>query len=80
MRPSGVLGDLGDPLPPAHGRAIGVGEAHVISMGEEPLHKLGIPFHELAYRQLILLDQLVNFIYRTHPDLLSLAIRRAGGC
>jgi hypothetical protein len=75
-----VLGDLGDPLPPAHGRAIGVGEAHVVSMGEEPLYRLGIPFHELAYRQLILLDQVVYFVYSTHSDILSLAVHRAGGC
>jgi hypothetical protein len=51
-----MLRSLSNLLPPTHGRAIGVGEAYIFSVGEELLHRLMVSFHELTYRLLILLD------------------------
>jgi hypothetical protein len=52
------INDLSDLLPSTHGRAVGVSEACIVSMGEEVLHGLGVPFHELIECRLIVLDQL----------------------
>lgn len=60
-------------LPSTRDPATGIGEAHVVSMGEQVLHGLGVPFHELTQRQLILLDQFVYIIYGTHLEILSIA-------
>ena len=40
-------------------------------MGEQFLHRLGVPFHELTKRLLILLDQLVDIVHRGHLDITS---------
>src|SRR5215207_3822308 len=61
-----MLYGLGDLLPPTHGRAIGVSEGHVLSTGEEVLHRLGVSIDELPLRSVILLDQFVNIIYSGH--------------
>src|SRR5688500_16578264 len=57
-----MLYGLGDLIEPTHGRAVGVGEGHVFSVGEEVLHRLGVSSQELPLRSEILLDQFVNFI------------------
>jgi len=51
-----MLYALGDLLPPPHGRAIGVSEGHVFSVGEDILHRLGVSSQELPLRSEILLD------------------------
>src|SRR5918999_4767901 len=58
-----MLHGLGDLIEPTHGRAIGVSEGHVFSVGEEVLHRLGVSPQELPLRSEILLDQFVNIIY-----------------
>jgi hypothetical protein len=51
------------------GRALGgVSQAYVFSMRPQPLGGLWVSFHELAQRQMILLDQFVDLIYRTHLE------------
>src|SRR4051794_27334376 len=67
----GVLRGPGDPVPPAHGRAVGVGQARVFSMGVERLHGLWVAFHEPVERQLVTVDELVYFSYSTHPEITS---------
>jgi len=51
-----MLYALGYLLSPTYGRAIGVGEGHVFSVGEEVLHRLGVSYQELPLRSVILLD------------------------
>jgi hypothetical protein len=63
---------LGNLLPPTHGRAIGVGEARVFSVGEEILHGLRVPFHEIVQRQLIDLDELIDLAYGCHLEITSI--------
>jgi hypothetical protein len=63
---------LGNLIPPTHGRAIGVGEARVFSVGEEILHGLRVPFHELVQRQLIELDELIDLAYGCHLEITSI--------
>jgi hypothetical protein len=53
-------------LPSTGGRAKGVSEGNVFSMGEHPLHGLGVPLDELTQRELTLLKHLVKIIYRSH--------------
>ncbi len=67
-----MLRGPGDPIPPAHGRAVGVGEAGVVPMGEEFLHGLGIAFHEPVQRQLVPFDEFVYVVYRTHAEITSI--------
>jgi hypothetical protein len=50
----------------ARDHATGVGEGYVVSMGEHLLGGLEVAIHELAYRQVILLDHFVEALYRTH--------------
>jgi hypothetical protein len=40
-------------------------------MGEQLLHRLGVPFHELTKRQVVLLDQLVDISHRGHLAITS---------
>src|SRR5215216_5315630 len=61
-----MLYGLGDLIPPTHGRAIGVSDGHVFSVGEEVLHRLGVSSQELPLRSIILLDQFVDIIYSGH--------------
>lgn len=72
-RRRGTLNGLRNLLPSTRDPATGIGEAHVVSMGEQLLHRLGVPFHELTQRQLVLLDQLVYINYSTHLEVLSIA-------
>jgi hypothetical protein len=51
-----MLYGLIDLLPPTHGRAIGVSEGHIFSVGEEVLHRLGVASQELSLHSVILLD------------------------
>src|SRR5829696_8551271 len=67
----GMLRSLGNLIPPTHGRSIGVGEARIISVGEELLHGFGVPFHEFVQRQLILLDQSIDLVYGRHLEITS---------
>jgi hypothetical protein len=53
------------------GRAKRVSQGYISSMGEQLLHRLGVPFHELTKRQVILLDQLVDIVHRGHLDITS---------
>src|SRR5215210_316024 len=52
--------------------AKGVGEGHVISMGEEVLHGLWVPPHELVARLLELLEYVVEIFYCSHSDITSI--------
>src|SRR5215208_3239274 len=61
-----MLYGLGDLIPPTHGRAIGVSEGHVFSVGEEVLHRLGVAYQKLPLRSIILLDSFVNIIDSGH--------------
>src|SRR5215207_7876927 len=45
-----MLRSRGNLIPPAHGRAEGVGEGYVFSVGEDPLRRLGVPFQEPIHR------------------------------
>jgi hypothetical protein len=40
-------------------------------VGEEFLHRLGVPFHELIERQLVSLDELVYIVCGPHPAITS---------
>jgi hypothetical protein len=53
-------------IPPKRGRAEGVGEGYVVSMGVELLIASGIPFNDLAQRQVIWLEHFVEIIYCGH--------------
>ncbi len=57
---------LGNLLPPAHGRAKGVSEGYVFPVGEQLLHGLWVPFHELVARLLELFEYSVEIIYSSH--------------
>src|SRR5215208_2114606 len=61
-----MLYGLGDLIPPTHGRAIGVSEGYVFSVGEEVLHRLGVAYQKLPLRSIILLDSFVNIIDSGH--------------
>src|SRR5919107_5140229 len=61
-----MLYALGDLIEPTHGRAIGVSEAHVFSVGEELLHRLGVSSQEFPLSSIISLDQFVSIIYSGH--------------
>jgi hypothetical protein len=65
-RRCGTLHCLGNLLPSLRDNATGVGEGHVVSMGEQPLRGLRVSFHEFTYRQVVLLDYFVKILYRTH--------------
>jgi hypothetical protein len=44
-------------LPSTRGRSyLGVSEGHVVSMGEQRLHRLGVSFEELIQGSVILLE------------------------
>jgi hypothetical protein len=47
---------------PRCGRAKGVSEGYVFSVGEQLLRRLGVPFLELVYRWLPLLKYLVKIV------------------
>jgi hypothetical protein len=51
----GTIYDLCNLLPPTHGRAIGVGEGYVLSMGPHLFDRLGVAFEELTRRWVPLL-------------------------
>src|SRR5215212_3950293 len=46
----GTLHSRGSLLPSTYGRAKGVSEGYVVSMGEHLLHRLGVSFEELTQR------------------------------
>src|SRR3954465_8074528 len=71
VRGATLLG-LCDLIPPACGRAEGVGEGHVISMGEEILQGLWVPLHELVTRSLESFEYLVEIVYGGHLDITSI--------
>jgi hypothetical protein len=65
----GMLLGLGNLLPsmrhranPGSGRATRVSKGYVFSMGEDPLHALGVAFRELICRWLLLLKYSVEII------------------
>src|SRR5215203_4624631 len=66
-----MLGGIGDPVPPAHWRAVGVGEARVVPVREERLHGLGVALHELVECHLVSLDKLVYIVCGPHPAITS---------
>src|SRR4028119_1084581 len=61
-----TLHPLGDLLEAMVQRTEGVKEGRVFSMGEHRLVGFGVPFEELVERSLILLDYLVEIVYRSH--------------
>ena len=64
-----TLHGLSNLLPPTHGRALGVSEGYVVSMGEQLFRRLGVSFDELICRYMILLNYFVNRTYRSHSDI-----------
>ncbi len=68
---SAVLG-LRNLLPSARGRAEGVGEGYVFSVGEKLLYRLWVPFHELLARQLELFQHSVEIIYSSQLEITSI--------
>ena len=64
----GTLHGGGYLVPSARGRAKGVGEGYVLSVGEHPLHGFRVAFDELAQRELAPLEDFVEIIYRAQPD------------
>jgi hypothetical protein len=70
-----MLGRLSDPIPPAHGRAVGVDQASVFSVGVEVLNGLRVAFHEFVERQLILFDQSIYIVYGGNLENTSIARR-----
>jgi hypothetical protein len=50
------------------GRAKGVSEGYVLSVGEQLLRRLGVPFLELIDCQLPLLEYLVKIVYLGHLE------------
>jgi hypothetical protein len=65
---STVLG-LSDLLPSTRGRAEGVGEGYVFSVGEKLLYRLWVPFHELIARLLELFQHSVEIIYSSQLEI-----------
>jgi hypothetical protein len=63
---------LSNRLPSTHGRAERVGEAHIVSVGEQLLHGLGVPFHELVARLLESFEYCVEISYSSHLELTSI--------
>ena len=68
---STVLG-LRNLLPSARGRAEGVGEGYVFSVGEKLLYRLWVPFHELLARLLELFEYSVEIIYSSQLEITSI--------
>jgi hypothetical protein len=62
----GTIRSRSNLLPSTRGRAKGVSEGYVFSMGEHHLHGFRVPFGDLAQRLLTLLNYLVKIIYRSH--------------
>ena len=57
---------------PIHARgAEGVGEAYVVSVGEQLLHGFWVSFYELVARPLELFEYSVKIIYSSHVELTS---------
>jgi hypothetical protein len=65
----GTLHSGSNLIPSMRGRAKGVIEGYVVSMGVQPLHRLGVPFDELPLREVKLLNYLVKIIYRRHLEI-----------
>jgi hypothetical protein len=65
----GTLQPLSNLLPSMPDRKKRVSEGYVISMREDVLHRLRVPFHEFTQRQVILLDQFVYIVYRSHLEI-----------
>jgi hypothetical protein len=63
---------LSDLLPSPRGRAEGIGEGYVFSVGEELLHRLWISFDELLARLLELFEYSVEIIYRSQLEITSI--------
>ena len=68
---STVLG-LRNLLPSARGRAEGVGEGYVFSVGEKLLYRLWVPFNELLARLLELFEYSVEIIYSSQLEITSI--------
>src|SRR5215211_3574529 len=60
-------------IPSAHGRAKGVGEAYVLSMGVHLLEGLWVAIDDLAQREVRSLDHLVKIVYGSHLEITSIA-------
>jgi hypothetical protein len=68
---STVLG-LRNLRPSERGRAEGVGEGYVFSVGEKLLYRLWVPFDELLARLLELFEYSVEIIYRSQLEITSI--------
>src|ERR687896_790748 len=60
-----------DLIPPACGRAEGVSQGYVVSVGEQLLHGLGVAFDELLSRPLEAFEYPVEIIHFGHLGLTS---------
>src|SRR5215213_8278080 len=63
-----MLHHLANLIPPAHGRTIGVGDAHVFAMLPHLLHGLVVTFYERVLCQVPLLQHSVEIIYGSHLE------------
>src|SRR5918998_5056467 len=68
----GALHRLSDLIPPAGGRGDGIGEGHVLPVGEHGLHGFGISLDELAQRLLASFDYPVEVVYGSHLGITSI--------
>jgi hypothetical protein len=60
-----------DLIPSMRWRTKGVSQGYVLSMGEQLLHGLGVPFHEHIQRLLIAVDQSIDIVYGRHLEITS---------
>jgi hypothetical protein len=67
-----TLMGLSDLLSSTRGRAEGVGEGYIFSVGEQFLHGLGVLFYELLARLLELFEYSVEIFYRSHLETTSI--------
>src|SRR5215203_670881 len=63
-----TLHGLSNLRPSVRDRAKGVGKGYVVSMGEELLGRLGVSFHELIQRLVILLKYFVEILFGSHLE------------
>jgi hypothetical protein len=67
----GMLDGGTDLLSSMRRRTKGVSQGYVFSMGKQPLHGLGVAFHELVEPQLVSLDKFVYVVCGGHLGITS---------
>ena len=64
----GVIRNRSNLLPSTYDRAKRISEGYVLSMGAQLLCGFRVSFQKLTLRQVELLDQFVNAVFRSHLD------------